>query len=427
MRQHTPQIAALASRQRLTRNLGLSLLLAALLGGCAETPAAQDAGTAEPATAPAPTAQKSTAWPEASSTASAKAKEGDTQLASDKKDQAFDAAGYRAAIEKLSEPDGEFFSDNYISNETSYLQVAEQLPKVVPTGGAYVGVGPEQNFTYIALTQPELAFIVDVRRDNMVLHLMYKAIFDLAQDRAHFLGLLTGRDYTPGKVDVPSLEEAMKVVGAAAATEDSFKAAHAAVRERIEKTYGFGLDGKDGRSLREAHRAFFDGGLDIRFKLKEASWRKYPSLRELMEAKSPAGKQKGFLASDELFRRVQKMHRENRIIPVVGNFGGDRTFPAIAAVLTERNLTLRSFYVSNVEQYLMVDGLWSKWQRNVAALPVDERSVFIRGYLDQGRKHPQQMAGHRTATTLHRIQDFNGRKRPYGSMYLLATDGVIGG
>ena len=64
-------------------------------------------------------------------------------------------------INALSEPDGSFFSDNIISNETSYLQAASALAKLASPGGVYIGVGPEQNFTYIALTRPKVAFIVD--------------------------------------------------------------------------------------------------------------------------------------------------------------------------------------------------------------------------------------------------------------------------
>ena len=53
-----------------------------------------------------------------------------------------------------------------------------------------VGVGPEQNFTYIAGLEPKMAFITDIRRGNLHLHLMYKAIFEMSKDRADFLGLL---------------------------------------------------------------------------------------------------------------------------------------------------------------------------------------------------------------------------------------------
>jgi hypothetical protein len=58
-------------------------------------------------------------------------------------------------------------------------------------GGAYLGVGPDQNFSYIADIRPAVAFIVDIRRDNLLLHLLFKALFADAGTRVEYLaGLL---------------------------------------------------------------------------------------------------------------------------------------------------------------------------------------------------------------------------------------------
>ena len=107
---------------------------------------------------------------------------------------------------------------------------------------------------------------------------------------------------------------------------------------------------------------------------------------------------RGFLASEEAFRFVQAMESEGRIVPVVGDFAGDSALPGIAAYLAREKLTVSAFYTSNVEQYLLEPKVWAKWARNVAALPTDDRSLFIRAYLDQGRRHPKELTGHRTAT-----------------------------
>lgn len=339
---------------------------------------------------------------------------------------AFSAAEYQKLVDKLSEPDGDFFSDNFISNETSYLQPTKLLASR-PKGGAYIGVGPEQNFTYLAITEPELAFILDIRRDNLVLHLLYKAAFDLAESRSHFLALLIGADHVadgaPG-ADA-GIEDVLAHVDRGERTKETFGAAHDRLAKRIGKTYGFALSAKDQKSLKRAHEAFFADGLDIRFELKENSTRKYPSLRELVSATDPDGELKGFLATEKAFRTVQRMQRENRVIPVVGDFAGDHAVAAIGELLKAQNETVRHFYVSNVEQYLLVDGKWWKWQRNIAALPIDEHSAFIRGYLDQGKRHPNQMQGHRTATILQPMDAFVERKDPYRSMWALCSDGVI--
>jgi phosphatidate phosphatase APP1 len=103
--------------------------------------------------------------------------------------------------------------------------------------------------------------------------------------------------------------------------------------------------------------------------------------------------------------------------------------PGVAAWLREHHLEVSAFYVSNVEQYLFEPGLWAKWSRNVTAMPVNDASLFIRCYLDQGKRHPKQMKGHRAATTLHSIAAFDAHqeKKPYPSFWAVATDGILDG
>ena len=89
-----------------------------------------------------------------------------------------------------SEPGGTFRSDNLLSNELQMQYVIPELLKTVPPGRAYLGVGPEQNFTYISALKPSIAFIIDIRRGNLNLHLLYKALFELSPDRAAFVSRL---------------------------------------------------------------------------------------------------------------------------------------------------------------------------------------------------------------------------------------------
>jgi hypothetical protein len=355
--------------------------------------------------------------------------------------QADTAIPFRDLVTELSEPDAAFFSDNFISNETSYLQIGADLEKraaagsrradepdsfSTTAGGVYLGVGPEQNFTYIALSRPRLAFIVDIRRQNLILHLLYKALFDEATSRSHFLTLLLGRPYDKATEPGPPADIGRVLAHAEwlAPDEATFSRIHERARGRIEKQYGIKLDAKDLKSLETSHRAFFRDQLKLRFSLRASNGRAYPTLRELLRTKSPDGRELGFLARESDFRFVQAMQREHRLIPIVGDFAGDRAMPGIAAYLRQKGLTVSTFYVSNVEQYLFEGKVWDKWARNIAALPVDAESVFLRAYLDQGRSHPKQMKGHRTATLVQRIAHFNERQkeRPYGTFWAVAID-----
>ncbi len=334
---------------------------------------------------------------------------------------------FTSLVTSLSEPDSAFISDNLISNETSYLQVASALASSAAPGRAYIGVGPEQNFTYLALTRPSVAFIVDIRRQNMVQHILYRAAFEEATSRAHFIALVIGRAYEPE--GDPGATGAINAVIAhaekRAKDQAAFAAIHAKLRARAEKLVP--LDKKDLTTFEKTHKAFFDKGLDLRFELREQNGRKYPTLRELFTQKDPAGAERGFLASEEAFRYVQTMEREGRVIPLVGDFAGEKALPGVAKYLTEHNLKVSVFYVSNVEQYLFEPGVWAKWSRNVAALPSDEKSLFLRAYLDQGKKHPKQMEGHRTATLLQRMVDFNERqaKKPFIDFWGVVNEKVL--
>jgi len=321
---------------------------------------------------------------------------------------------FRQLVDGISEKDAYYFSDNYVSNETAFLQVAPQLPQAVAPGGAFIGVGPEQNFSYIALTRPDVAFVIDIRRRNMLLHLLYKAIFQEATSRSHFLALLLGRDHEaqgdPGAEATIEriLDHAVKVPK----SRESFRAIHQRLMDRITKDYGFTLDLPDRSGLRQAHGEFHDKQLEIAFELHMKSARKYPTLRTLLTMRDPSGQQTSFLASEKAFRLVQKMQAENRIIPVVGDFGGDKALLGIAEFLKTHQVPLATFYTSNVEEYLLQDNKWDKWIRNIDAFEIDDRSVFIRSYLARaGRTHPLQLEGHWSTTFLQRIKVFREHER----------------
>ena len=101
-------------------------------------------------------------------------------------------------IESSSEPGGSFQSENFLSNETGFQMVIPTLTLRVKPGSVYMGVGPEQNFTYIAAIRPKIAFLVDIRRQNMLEHMIYKALFEMSDNRADFLSKLFSRKRPAG-------------------------------------------------------------------------------------------------------------------------------------------------------------------------------------------------------------------------------------
>src|SRR2546422_11058878 len=106
-----------------------------------------------------------------------------------------DHKAFAALSARLSEPGGYFDSDNLISNETSYLHVIGKLRELGVSGGAYIGVGPDQSFSYIARIRPRLAILIDIRRDNLLQHLLFKSLFARSRNRIEYLCTYFGKPF----------------------------------------------------------------------------------------------------------------------------------------------------------------------------------------------------------------------------------------
>jgi len=109
-----------------------------------------------------------------------------------------------------------------------------------------------------------------------------------------------------------------------------------------------------------------------------------PSYAELMAMTDAAGKAWSYLSTEERFAFLKDLESKNLIVPVVGNFGGDHALRAVGAHLRDLGARVNAFYLSNVEQYLRQDGLWEAFCANVASMPLDVSSTFIRSVRGAG-------------------------------------------
>jgi hypothetical protein len=330
----------------------------------------------------------------------------------------------------ISEKGGHFPSDNYVSNESSFLHVDGILrdPKRrTPSGGAgaYLGVGPDQNFTYLGRLDPQLAFVVDIRRENALLHLVYKVLFETSESRGAFVAGLFSRDAAGAPGAGATVEELLAFAEKAphqAANEARLIAATIA----RQKALGIPSEPDDEKAIRDAVHAFGTQGPAIRYKM-EGSSRKYPSLFDLAKEKTDAGERASFLADETTFRTVQRLERENRLIPVVGNLAGEKAVRAVGEALRQRHTSLAVVYTSNVEQYVFAPADWKAWRENLASLPLAENAILLRVYFDQGKHHPLERPGHRTVSLAHDAARFLDRaqKPGYKSWYEVATDDAL--
>ena len=296
------------------------------------------------------------------------------------------STAFSRLVERLSEPGGYFDSDNLVSNETSYLHVLPAVRGLGVRGGAYLGVGPEQNFSYIAEIQPELAILVDIRRDNLLLHLLFKAMFEVARNRMELLCLLYGRPAPEvlSRWTDATLDDILTYIDITPRDSLVHEKHHAALLERVTR-FGVPVTDSDRSTLRRFHDEFAERGLDITFTSRGRPSRPgYPNERELYLATDLDGNRLSYLATEERFRTVRELHRRDRIIPVVGDLAGPTAMKAIAGYLREIDLPVSAFYVSNVEMYLFRGGSFPQFAANVKALPRAAHSVLIRSYFGRG-------------------------------------------
>jgi hypothetical protein len=71
-------------------------------------------------------------------------------------------------------------------------------------------------------------------------------------------------------------------------------------------------------------------------------------------------------------------------VPLVGDFAGPKTIRAVGQYVKDREAVVTTFYLSNVEQYLFQNGVAGAFFNNVASLPLDSSSTFIRSFSGGG-------------------------------------------
>lgn len=293
-------------------------------------------------------------------------------------------AEFWTLVTDVSEPGGYFrIVDNFTSNEREVGQLFTLLRERGTRGGVYLGVGPEQNLTYMAAIRPEMAFIIDIRRQAVMQHLMFKAIFELSNDRADFISLLFSKPRPAGIDTSTGIQQIWDAYWPVASADSAtWHGNYARIEAHLTRTHGFTFTDEETAQLRHVYGAFYGFGPII-------STRGIPSrgpangmtFADLTGySYDAAGQPRSFLSSEENYRFVKGLHERNLIVPVSGDFGGPKAIRAIGAWLKERGGEVSAFYVSNVEQYLFQDRKALAFYENVATLPLNEASVFIRPY-----------------------------------------------
>lgn len=285
---------------------------------------------------------------------------------------------------ELSEPPGFFRSENLLSNETGYQMVIPSLLKGDRLNKVYMGVGPEQNFTYIAALKPKMAIIIDIRRGNLLEHLMYKALFELSANRAEFVARLFGKKVIASLDTNSSADAIANAYWGVEGDSATYARNRAAVRDVLINKHAYPLTPEDIEHLFWIYDQFYYFGLPITYNSSgnngfgRAGNNSMPDYSDLMMSTDRDGTNRGYLATEANWRVIRDLHAKNLIVPVMGDFGGPKAIRATAKWLKDRGAVVAAYYASNVEQYLWQDGKAYSYYASVAELPIDSTSVIIR-------------------------------------------------
>ena len=309
-------------------------------------------------------------------------------------------------VTESSEADGFFQSDNLVSNELTLQQIIPELVKSRSPGGVYLGVGPDQNFTYISAMRPRAVFIVDIRRGAMLQHLMYKALFELSENRADFISRLFSRHRPAGIVADAAPIQLLEAFYPVASDSVLYWRTLREIENHLTKTHGFALSRDDIAGIEYVFTSFYLGGPDITYNYSGQAYRSrgMPSFADLMVATDAAGTNRSFLGTEQQYDVVRQLHLRNLIVPVVGDFAGPKALRAVGEYLRERNAIVSAIYTSNVEQYLFREPhKWRQYYENVATLPLDSTSTFVRAVFNFG--YTGGGSGARSITMLQPVLD----------------------
>jgi hypothetical protein len=256
---------------------------------------------------------------------------------------------------KLASPSTDYTIDCFVSSELAYNDVLQRcLPKPGRAGGAYLGVGPDQNYTYVANLRPSLAVILDARLDNLLEHLIFKVLFNEAKDPLDYLCLLLGRRRPlatlAGDISAPELLAHLRT-----AAEDADSAA--TVRNRVRAA--FAERWSDAPHLLKRVDRILSEFCRRQLNVTSVSERclanldKIPDFSEVISSTTAEGFNLHYLTGLERFQVVKALHAADRIVPMLGNVTDPAAIARARRVVEEASLRFDTVYLSNLEEFLL--------------------------------------------------------------------------
>ena len=234
------------------------------------------------------------------------------------------------------------------SNESAHFLF---FPFIEDLGGGYVGIGSDQNYTMIAKSRPELAWIFDYDETVTLIHRVHRALILEAGSPGEFLGLWE-------KENVEAGAEAIRKHEAGSGQLDEVEIAYRQYRGKL-------------------HHYF------------------YAAMK-----KAESGKTVTWLSDPESYAFIKKMYASDRIRPMTGNLLGEHALPGIGETAKKLGVTIRVIYFTNAEEFIFYR---KNFVNGFKSFPVDQKSVILRTL--HARKG-YESADHKWHYNVHGVQDF---------------------
>ena len=279
--------------------------------------------------------------------------------------------------------------------------------------------------------------MIDIRRDCLLHHLLFKALFMMSRNRAEYLSLMFGKPVPAHLKDwnKRSLKELIEYIDRTPSDAKLYEKYRTDIKQLITK-FGFNLSDREHEAIQRIYQAFYQSGMEVRYVIRDRpmpSNRYFPSYRSILLETDLNNQQRNYLATEDSYQFLKKMQDQNLIIPVTGDLAGEHAVRAIGKYLQETGEKVSAFYVSNVEFYLWrQSGSFERFVQNLKSLPITDKSVIIRSYFNYAYyayQHPLTVENHFSVQLMQTInsvvKDMEPAAGGYNSYYDLVTRHLI--
>jgi hypothetical protein len=226
-------------------------------------------------------------------------------------------------------------------------------PFVENLGGGYVGVGIDQNYSFIAHAKSEWVWLFDYDPTVVRLHHVLRAIVLDSPTRADF---------------VSHFEAANKDK-----TLALLSATYAGLAERAAYREIFGVS-RAGLLGYYGHQMAGEIAIPDITRAPTADPETPERAAGVKIGQDLPDPTYGWLATEEAYQYIRTLYQQGRIKLLKGDMLANNTMQGIAAAAKALNVTVRVYYPSNAPE------CWphtSQYKKNLLALPFDEQSVII--------------------------------------------------